>query len=872
MQKTIISYFSVCVALSFSAILSAQESSMIRLANDQLDLKWKQEANGYILQSLNVKGTNGWTPMEPAKYQRAILYSSVKPETTPQKLYDKTGKEILFPAPQYRYIIPSWQQNTTAVAMNKAGESLAYHPSDVKRISDTEIRFEYENERMRITETWSLDAVHKNDIQLTMVLHPKKSGYYSLATPALASMNKYNFQWATVPGVFQGDAINPDFVQAYAYGQGIPDVPVVARERTATSLVSLITDNRGITLAVTAEPGAGRDPWLKDKKTHAEWNVGLSVMNREGEFTPTLYHPVLGEKNSLATVGDSLTFSFRYTLQQADWHTVLEHAINDIYHFADFLKLKQTKRSLTQRLYDMHAYLTNDSTSKWHTYEYKGVKIGAQDYLGGVYDSEKDAMKNSDYGAMWMLARLTNDPLLTEKRLPYAYNFKIMQQHDDKDFLQGSSAGQYYLHKSQRFTEEWGPYTEPIATTYYMLMDMGNILLFEPRHQELKQAIRLAADRLLEWMKPNGQWEVGYDNKTLDPAFTDINDLRPSFYGLMIAYQILKEEKYLKAAIRGADWYVENAVRKGHFLGVCGDTRFVPDFATIQSVQALLDLYDITKDDKYKEAAISAAKIYTASVYTHPIPTKSVKQVKGVDREEWEISQVGLSFEHGGTAGSANHRGPILLASHAGMFVRMYSLTSDSLFLNMARAAAIGRDAFVDMKTGVASYYWDSMNGGAGPFPHHAWWQVGWITDYLLSEIALRSHQQITFPGGFITPKVGPHRTYGFAPGTVFGTKASLMMRPGLVSLDNPFIEYMTAINEKEKTLLLVMMNNDDEQQGFRVCMDMNNLSPGKKIQIRKLSLLNQKGEQTFLDDKNRADWEIKLNPYGLSVLKIKYK
>ena len=23
-----------------------------------------------------------------------------------------------------------------------------------------------------------------------------------------------------------------------------------------------------------------------------------------------------------------------------------------------------------------------------------------------------------------------------------------------------------------------GPYTEPIATTYYMLMDMGNILLF----------------------------------------------------------------------------------------------------------------------------------------------------------------------------------------------------------------------------------------------------------------------------------------------------------------------------------------------------------------------------------------------------------
>ncbi len=80
-------------------------------------------------------------------------------------------------------------------------------------------------------------------------------------------------------------------------------------------------------------------------------------------------------------VGDSLSFSFRYTIQKADWYAVLKHTINDIYRFTDFLRLKQTKYSLTQRLYDMHAYLTNDSTSKWHNLVYKGVTIGAQDYL-----------------------------------------------------------------------------------------------------------------------------------------------------------------------------------------------------------------------------------------------------------------------------------------------------------------------------------------------------------------------------------------------------------------------------------------------------------------------------------------------------------
>lgn len=870
MPKNFINYFSVVVVLSLSIALSAQELSVVRLTNEQLELGWKKGVGGYTLETLKVKGTNGWEIMEIAKYQHNVLYASSKPETAPQALYDNTGKEILFPAPQYRYIIPSWQQNTNAVAMNKAGENIVFYPSAVKRVSDTEISFRYENETMRITEKWCLDSLHQNDIKVDFILHSKKTGYYSLATPSLVSIDKYNFQWATVPGIFQGNAINTDFVQAYGYGQGIPDIPVVARERTASTLSSLITDRKGVTVAVTAEPGTGRDPWPKDKKMHAEWQLGLSVMNREGEFSPTLYHPVLGEKNSLMNVGDSLSFSFRYTIQKADWYAVLKHTINDIYRFTDFLRLKQTKYSLTQRLYDMHAYLTNDSTSKWHNFVYKGITIGAQDYLGGVYDSEKDAMKNSDYGAMWMLAKLTDDPRLTQKRLPNALNFKLMQQYAEKGFLYGSSAGQYYLYKSKRFTEEWGPYTEPIATTYYMLMDMGNILLFEPQQKELKQHVKLAADRLLEWMKPNGQWEVAYENKTLKPTFTDIADLRPTFYGLLIAYEILKDKKYLQAAIQGADWYVENAVKKGHFLGVCGDTRFVPDFATAQSVQALLELYNVTGNEKYKEAAISAAKIYTASVYTHPIPTSVVKQVKGVERKDWEISQVGLSFEHGGVAGSANHRGPILLASHAGMFVRMYRLTKDSLFLNMARAAAIGRDAFVDFKTGVASYYWDSMNNGAGPYPHHAWWQVGWITDYLLSEISLRSNNGITYPGGFITPKVGPHLTYGFTSGTVFGTKADLIMRPGLFKLDNPYIEYMAALNEKEKTVFLILLNNDDEKQTPLIEMDTKCLFSGKKIRVKNVASLNNQGHSTLVD--GVENWNVTIDAYGLKVLKIKYK
>lgn len=105
-------------------------------------------------------------------------------------------------------------------------------------------------------------------------------------------------------------------------------------------------------------------------------------------------------------------------------------------------------------------------------------------------------MKNSDIGASWMLASMTGDPRLTEERLPYMRNFKLMQQAPAGDPNHGAAMGQYYLWKKQKFVEEWGDHIEPIGITYYTLMDLGNILLFEPG--------RLAAAQQFPGRSPNG--------------------------------------------------------------------------------------------------------------------------------------------------------------------------------------------------------------------------------------------------------------------------------------------------------------------------------------------------------------------------------
>lgn len=154
------------------------------------------------------------------------------------------------------------------------------------------------------------------------------------------------------------------------------------------------------------------------------------------------------------------------------------------------------------------------------------------------------------------------------------------------------------------------------------------------------------------------------------------------------------------------------------------------------------------------------------------------------------------------------------------------------MFRDFARLGALGKDAFVNADTGVASYYWNRFDHGAGQFPHHAWWQIGWIYDYLVAEAELRSDGKIRFPRGFMTPKVGPHKTVGFDSGFIEGQKADLILRKGLVEIDEPNIDYITALSTDKKTLFVILLNNQAKENKFRYAVNVSSIKQG--IEIKK--------------------------------------
>lgn len=848
------------LALLLSTACTSSDSLTVR--NKEVHISWEQTDRGWEIARVSDRKGRPWG-LPDGSY--TILRSDEKPSQEPETILNRGGDTLDFDIERFHFIAGDYNRAISSVPMNRAGEALRFFPQKGWKEGRT-VRFESRTEWGLLRTSWSPDPDFPGDIRVESVFYPSLKGYYSVSTPTLAVLPEERLGWSVVPGFFQGDYIQPDFHLAYMYGQGLPHLPVVCNDNTVTTMITSMTQTDGATLALIPDPGYPRSEYTGDKRMHGiSWRCGLSHMNRRGELSPTLYHPVLGHDGSQLETGDSVVFGFRVTLSEKGWYELHKHAAYDIYKLGESLALKHTTLPLYKRMEATWDYILDDSLSFWRTAEYNGLTIGAQAYLGGVVESDGDAMKNSDIGAAWMLASMTGDPRLTEQRLPYIRNFKLMQQAPADDPNHGAAMGQYYLSKKKKFVEEWGDHIEPIGITYYTLMDLGNILLFEPGDSLLREALRAGAERLLALQHPDGSFDVAFGKHDGKAQFTDLKDLRPTFYGLIVAHRLLGDQKYLDAALRGADWFVSNATDKGAFTGVCGDARLINDFATAQAVQALLDLFDLTGRAEYRNAALRTARIYTTSIYTHPTPSRREVEYKGRKMEEWQISQVGLCFEHGGCAGSAVRSGPILLTSHCALFIRLYEETRDRLFLDLARAAATAREAHLSPRTHMSTYYWSQFDRGPGPFPHHAWWQLGWIADYLFAEAEMRSGHRISFPRGFMTPKVGPQRIFGFEAGTVYGAEAKPAMVKGVFDTDNTDIEVLTALATDRSALFLILMNSTPREQ--RTALEVHPMAiPGKRISTA--AAVDAATGRTIASGES-SSFGITLPGYGIQTLKF---
>jgi hypothetical protein len=561
-----------------------------------------------------------------------------------------------------------------------------------------------------LTANWWIDSTRSRElIAVDVTWTPSKAGWHSISSPRIAVIPDNELGWGVVPGYWSSNQLESNTDLEYTWVQGVPKDPFVTFEASTTSLVAILSSNKtGTNIAAIAHPSLARDPYPSSSISgQTQWNVGMSLRSRNGSLTPGVHYPILGQAHSQMAAGSSVSATFLYAIASAPetWYDVHKFVHEEVYSIYEYGKRAKNFLSLSDRISKVHDFLVT-SASKWHTWDYLNLTMGAE------------SGKLSDVGGMWMMQRLTSDPSMLVERLPYARNFKLGQQDTSGGVFNGAALGEYF--KNGQFVSElvWvgsssPDYVSPMFTTFYTLSDMGNILLFNTTDKLLLDRLELAAEKLLSWQKSDGSFDVGYIRSSPSTLkFPNLTDNRATWYGFIPAYRILKDTKYLDAAEAGARWFIDHVIATGRWIGVCDDSLLYPDFATAHAAQALLDLYELTSKGEYLEASVAAAKFYTLHIFNHPIASDAVK-TRGIETlQDWQLSQVAMNYEHAGFTGSVNSNGPITLASHAGFFLRMYEATNDTLFRDLARFGARGRDAFVDPRSSISSYYWMSGNTG----------------------------------------------------------------------------------------------------------------------------------------------------------------
>jgi len=664
-------------------------------------------------------------------------------------------------------------------------------PSSISLLGEDAAVLTAENELARLEAEWSLPDGAAEPV-VTVRLFPKQAGAFSVGM--------FN---GTERGVEDIDYLLNPFRY---HGKRLPEEPVLNTEQTSSNAASSVTlsgkpeiaGGLEVTYAVAADPSSIESRWAYDDNAA----FGLGIMGRGRGVQPSLFAPLLGMPRSQMEPGDAFTFTYRPVTRLAGWYDTYRHVAQNVMGLTDYRK--NIESSLTDTIFNVQDLMLDDNYGGWDTdmkahYNMEGQNVGT----------------TASPLAAIQAYMLTEDEDLYERRvLP---TLASMLTRKNQHF---SSKGNTIAHPAITF-----PNPLPIgsATAGYGTSVFGG--LFEMT-QGLSPAFR----------------EVGVDN-----GVRQTSGNAPSWSDHVWMYRYTGNTAYLDQAKAAADQYLQTVVYAA--------PKTLPDYSSFiyisyyPNLNALLDLYEISGEQRYLDGAAAAARVLMTTLRTFPVPEGDIAIDADAIRERgfldgahfwwkgevsdrlghperladlqdmtvpaWMPSPVGLGVEQASTF-MGTDSGFITMSNWAPDLMRLAEMTGDDTFEMYARNAVLGRGA------NYPGYYQNQymMHQKTADFPyvgpdltsiyyHHIPVYYGLLTDYLLAQAWNWSDGRIGFP--FLRQQGYAYfnnRKFGSEPGTFFGeTDMWPWLKRGLVTTDNIQIDWLAA--RKDGKLGVALMNED---------------------------------------------------------------
>ncbi|MBS0030396.1 hypothetical protein ACTJJ0_25805 [Chitinophaga sp. 22321] len=769
-------------------------AAMATLSNDRLQLQFVKAlaADGApcLAAISSIKENNRWRHLQNGSdAHRIFLLSAVVPQISFGSFFPSWNGSTAYGSFQSRgKIFPVLAPESLANPF-LAGLRRECFPVAVKQLSSKTIEVTYEtNDKETLRGVWQLETGSRH-LLLTLTYIPKQTGYYSLAVTAFSGVEKEEVTSIQLPPMFQY--------------QRIPDNPVMLPSALMPQPLAMMETKQpqgNLTTFITGTLADFPPDWGEATVSP----MGFAIKNAANQVQPAAFSPVLGLDNSQVEAGKTLTRQFALGALASGWNDAMEYISDSIYHVTDYRTQERT--SLTETIFNITDLIRNDTAAGW-----------AHD-LKGFYDIEANpavvpTVVQAAPLAVISAAILERDEAFYTSRALPAIEYTLSRS--GFRWAKNVSGTSFNTNKQSLLLS---PFNSQFTTAYY-----------EALHQLLG-----GANPWLEAIALPG-------NKVRPARGYSVNI--PVWTQELAAYRLTKNKNWLNAAAAHAKEFIASEVYGTKTVPLGKQPFYNASFYAYW--WELPDLYEVTGDTSFLAAATTSAFQTLAGIRVYPEVKDQLQTIHpggkyegnttlwwkggekyrlGFPRKQGDapekqvpqrlVSPVGLGFEQPYTFFDPGKLvRPVFMSSWAPHLLRLFQDEHREIFETYARNAVIGR--FTNYPGYYGTGYTDITMQPDFPYKgpdvssvyyHHIPPHLAFTLDFLVTEAIQRSHGKVNFPygkqDGFVWFN---NRVFGGGSGRIFDDGAvRLWMKRGLVKVDQPALNYVTAISGSRFWMLLL--------------------------------------------------------------------
>lgn len=613
---------------------------------------------------------------------------------------------------------------------------------------------------------------------------PKNDGYYTIGFTGMPEFTSSAIDAIWQPPVWQE--------------KRFPEISFFSTEDMCSSLPGTMVEAGGLTYGVLADPSVL--PYRLPYQPKGNVEFGVVVRNANGNAQPMIFSPVLGNPDSKMVAGQKYNFKERIYAFYGKQTTAYMDAAKNIFGFKDYRKNVYT--NLNQTIENMIDFQLDDVYSRWSA-DMKGF-----DYSTDVANTVKNVSGLHPLSS----AIITDNKGIYDRRALPMIEYLISRE-------------KYLFSVNKNITRQ-----QPSSRMAGPAIEVSELAVLNRFYKDQSPIFRYFADSL------------SHTSRQLNLTKVSVGDDWPNLLGL---YKMTGDKTYLDKAMLKADEYISwRIARKQTDFSDSGPkqaAQFWTDYSPLW--MEMLNLYEVSKDKKYLDAAEEGAKLYLQYIWFYPvIPDENITvNEKGIvdfrcieairdtipamiapkqTVPAWQVSQIGLTPEASNTI---SWNPAIFLAQFAPHFLRLAYYTKNDFYRWVGRSAVVGR------YTNYPGYDIDGEFNTVYSRPdyplryqhevsynqfyyNHVWPQIAMLFDYLVSDVYTSSQGKIDFPSAFAVGYAYlKSNVYGFEGGNFYEDKnVNIWMPKQVLKVNNEQINTLTGYGNGKFYIVFLNQSNDE--------------------------------------------------------------